>query len=79
VVQRDGESLVSGSRFFGTRVSFVPKMVPPCSQQKLSMRAVMVPPQPQQRSLAFSGSVSPETEARSKQIQCAVDLTVQKS
>ncbi len=45
-VQRDGGSLVSGSRFFGTQVSFGPKMVPPCTQQKLSMCAVMVPPQP---------------------------------
>jgi hypothetical protein len=69
-VQWDGGSPVSGSRFFGTQVSFVPKMVPPCTQQKLSMRAVMVPPQSQQLALAFSGSVRPETEPRSKQIQC---------
>ncbi len=65
-MQRDGGSLVSGSRFFGTQVAFIPKVATPCGHHKPSVCAIVAPPQPQQRSPASSGSVSPETQAISK-------------
>ncbi len=57
---------MSGSRFFGTQVAFIPKVATPCGHHKPSVCAIVAPPQPQQRSPASSGSVSPETQAISK-------------
>ncbi|KAH8972270.1 hypothetical protein BDL97_02G186200 [Sphagnum fallax] len=66
VPKRDGGSLVSGSRFFGTQVAFIPKVATPCTHHKPSVRAIVAPPQPQQRSPASSGSVKHTMTATEK-------------
>jgi 3-isopropylmalate/(R)-2-methylmalate dehydratase large subunit len=65
-VQRDGGSLVSGSRFFGTQVAFIAKVATPCTHHKPSVCAIVAPPQPQQRSPVSSGSVKHAMTATEK-------------